>query len=374
MNKRILFLFLIIPLSLIAIYSCIDFDYFSKYKDKNLISHTALSDWSPSQSNTYMIYEPVTAADAGGTAGLPDASALIYRLENLNLFPNGDFEASTAGSIPAGWSGNGGTVTVQENPAPPAAPLHPLNGKAMYFDLGTGRHITFSLLSLLDGAPIDDSYVIRYNISSTKIGNINFTIENGADTRTIDPLISAIDTAYKVPEDFDKISPIEFTIDGGSDSFSIKNSKGYIDDIRVVKLKQIQEIYIEVPFNDTNRVDSLELMSGWYRFSIYVKADPSGGTANRFKAETVTLFAETLNTNIGNSSLLCFAADEYSSFNNWTKIYIDINIQIEKPSVQTENVIKLSIRPYCTKGGAITADSGSILVSNPSLEFSAEGF
>lgn len=378
--KRLLFFLLSAAAVLIFLYSCAIFDYFSGYAGKNLISHTTLSTWSTSHDAPYMGYESVSAAIAG-TTGLPDSSAQIYRIENKNLFPDGDFEASTAGVAPgsAGWSITAGTYLVRAETFP-----HPLNGNALYFDLDANEYISFDLNQLLDSAAIYNSYVIRFSISGSSTSDMTFVIEDASTTNitTYSSSIPAANTAYSFPEDFSTIPQTEFIIHSDDTEFFRINSststllpEGYIDNIRVVKSDQKQSLSVLLPFTDEDRIDSLELVSGWYRFSIYVKADPGAGTSNRFDSSAVTLTIEAIDDDnlAGSSYSESFRAEDYSSFSTWTQVYIDANLQIDEPAAADGNVIRLTFCPSCSLGAALGFDAGSILISNPSLQYSSTG-
>jgi hypothetical protein len=325
-----------------------------------------------------MGYETVTPAFAG-TSGLPDETAAIYRLENKNLMPDGDFEASTAGAAPnpAYWAPTGtGTHEIRNSG-------HPLNNNAMFFQETTTDYMTFDLDNLIDTALIYSSYVIRFSLSGDSTGDYQFRIDDagvGTDFIQYIPSIAVSSQAYNFPEDFDTVPQTEFSINSDTQVFRINSElpgnlfsqTGYIDDVRVVKSDQMQHLQRLLPYTDTGRVDSLELISGWYRFSIWVKADPGAGSNNRFSSDAATLTISALdNDGIGGSSKsLCFSASDYSSFTNWTKIYIDTELQIDAPASSDDNVIQLFICPCCSIGGARGADTGSILISSPSLEYS----
>ncbi|GAH76516.1 unnamed protein product, partial [marine sediment metagenome] len=72
-------------------------------------------------------------------------------------------------------------------------------------------------------------------------------------------------------------------------SLDLNNSQpqeGYIDNFRLIKTDISHKIRLFL----SRSGDTLEpLISGSYRFSVYVKVDPSAGTINRFSAGRVTL-------------------------------------------------------------------------------------
>ena len=261
---------------------------------------------------------------------------------------------------------------------------HALDGNALNFTQTSNQEISFDLNYLLDAASPYSTYVIRFSLDCDNTGDYIFFIDSvlGTDSTSFIPNISNSSTHLNFPEDFSTVPQTEFVIHTLDDEvFRINRDdseyvqSGYIDNIRVVKSDQSQVLSILLPYTDESRVDNLELISGWYRFSIYVKADPQTGSGNRFDADAVTLGIQAIDDDgvAGSSKSLCFNASEYSSFSDWTQVYLDANLQIDAPADASTNVIKLSISPCCTVSGALEADAGSILISTPALEFSPTG-
>jgi len=368
-----------ILISTTVIASCINPDYFTVYSGKNLVAHKLLSDWSTNQSTVYMNYAPVSAAVAG-TTGLPDSSALIYRLENKNLMPNGDFEATAIDAVPAGWTAPmGGTHQVKNT-------VHHLSGKALLFNQAATEYLSFNLNSLSDTALINCSYVFRFRLEGNSSQAFDFEIEDTSTSGNIIkyyPNITAIGQGYSVPDDFNEVPLTDFLIHSGDSEVFRINFKtsgtpqiGYIDDLRIIKSDQAQHLIAELPYADPGRVDSLQLISGTYRFSIYVKADPeTASTNNSFNSNAVTLKIEAIDPDGsgGSSKYQSFSAADNSSFSDWTKIYIDTPLQINIPADTSSTVIRLSVSPCDTSGGSMSIDAGSILISNPQLLFSESG-
>lgn len=354
--------------------ACIVPDYFTAYAGKNLVGHEALSGWSINQNTTYMRYEAVSTVT---TTGLPDETALIYRLENKNLFPNGDFEGIAIGALPVAWTQVGGTNSI-------AAAEPPMTGQALSFDLIQSEYIEYDLETLTDGLITDSSYLFRFDLAGAA-QPYKFDIENTTAGGTLIPYtftISKPNTAYAIPEDISTASLTDFLVYSDSEVFRI-NSKtggipqtGYIDNFRVIKLDQVQELSINLPYEDADRIDSLGLISGTYRFSIWVKADADAVTTNNsFNSNVVTLKIESFDPDGtgGSSTTGSFEASDNSSFTGWTNIYIDEQLQIDEPIDTSSTIIKLSVSPCDYTGGAITADAGSILISTPELLLSSDG-
>ncbi len=373
-----LFLKIFTVFSLLTLLTGCSYDYFSRYESKNLIQHLSLADWTLSVSTTYMDYSTVTAAVAG-TSGLPDAAAAIYCIENLNLVPDGDFEATTpdTNSFPAGWdNSNADAGDGVESGSP-------IDGQALRFDEGIGEYLTYDVNTISDGAIPDSNYLLRFDLSGDNTGNYYFRIEDtsgSGNVTTYSANLLQSGTAFAFPADFSSISLTEFLIHtDDSEVFHINLSDvtlqaGYIDNFRIVKSDQDQNISIELPFIDENRIDSLNLISGYYRFSVWVKADPNAGVSNTFAAEAVSLSISSLDEEglASRANSAAFDASDYSSFSNWTEIYIDAELQIALPYWGETTVIKLQISPGDITAGASGIDSGSILVSTPGLYYSPD--
>ncbi|MBI9106264.1 MAG: hypothetical protein JEZ04_05915 [Spirochaetales bacterium] len=358
--------------------ACIGPDYFSAYYAKNLVGHKLLSTWAVNQSSIYIKYEAVTTAS---TTGLPDETALIYRLENRNLVPNGDFEGIAPGPLlPAGWAEFGtGTNSI-------AAAVPIMTGQALSFALTGSDYIEYSLNTLTAGLITDGTYLFRFDLAGAA-QSYKFNIDDTAPGGTLVTYFFTLPTAnlaYAIPESISTAPLTEFLVHSNLEVFRI-NSKlagtgtpqtGYIDNFRVIKSDQVQELAINLPFEDAERVDSLNLLSGTYRFSLWVKSDTDAATTNNsFNSKAVTLKMEAFDPDGtgGSVAFQSFSASDYSSFTGWTQIYIDAVLQIDEPADTANTVIKLSVSPCDCTGGAITTDTGSILISTPELLYSSNG-
>ncbi|MDC7226536.1 MAG: hypothetical protein PQJ61_07205 [Spirochaetales bacterium] len=380
MSKSWVFKIILVLIIIYAVGGCGDFDYFTEYDDVNLIGHTLLSDWATTQNTTYMTYESVASATAG-TSGLPDSSALIYRLEINNLVPDGDFEVGPDLAT-SGWTAvlTTGTALLDSGP-------HELDGNAIYFDLSNTEYIEYDLSQMADG-PVDDSlYVFRFSLQGSATGNYYFEI-----SETSTPIInqftpyipnSGTNEQLAVPFDFNELTTPEFLIyDWENQVFRInfetdgKVQEGYFDNFRIVKSDQTHYLQTELTVYDSNRTDELPLISGTYRFSVYVKADPElASRPNSFDTDSVMLMVESLDPDslTDATSMQSFDAEDYDDFTDWTEIYMDVTLQIDETEDTEEAVIRLTVSPTNSIGGALTMDAGSILISTPSLKFSSDG-
>ncbi|MDC7124799.1 MAG: hypothetical protein PQJ46_04490, partial [Spirochaetales bacterium] len=154
MKKRQKFwIFLLFTILTISLASCSlinsDFDYFSDYSDVNLINSQPLSDWSTTRdTENYMGYEEVDTSITS-TDGLSDENLTIYRLENKNLVPSGDFEGISTLAA-AGWVESGGDNSIISSG-------HNLDNNALRFDLVRGYYISYDLNQLSDGAVVNST-------------------------------------------------------------------------------------------------------------------------------------------------------------------------------------------------------------------------
>ena len=353
------------------IYSCIQPDYFTRYDNKNLVSHFDFTDWARDQDSTYMDWAEVSAAAAGGTSGLPDESAKIYRLEMKNLVPGGDF-GSAATIADAGWTVTGGSLSLATSTV--------LGSRALAFTIdSSGEYAEFKLDST---AVNNSSYLFRFDLTSTNTGSLAFQTKTDISSPEYKPSIKTANHIYRVPEDFeaDEIPSTEFSVyDNSTDSFRIiysgGNTTGYVDNFRIVKTDQTHYSRLSLPYTDENRVDDLALIGGTYRFSIYVKADPQAGSGNHYAADAVTLLMESFddqNPSSVSTPPTSFSSSDYSGFSEWTKLSVDMETQITIPEDGTSTVLRLSVCPGDARSTA-SLDACSILLSNPSLCYSADG-
>jgi len=105
--KRIFFGLAALFIMAFGISTCQQTDLFPEYRGTNLINSIPFADWTPDQTDPYMNYEQVTGTGYEPPSG--HSGAEVYRLEIKNLISNGDFETSTVGAAPAGWTAyNGG--------------------------------------------------------------------------------------------------------------------------------------------------------------------------------------------------------------------------------------------------------------------------
>jgi len=388
MKRRGIIIILCIPF----LFSCPTEDYFSHIEGLELLTtdDRAFIGWTTEYSKTVsMDYLEFTeaSADAGSTDGL-SADASIYRLELVNLVKNGDFEEA----LSADWT------AVDQNPLGTTLEMqivagtgqYAMAGNVLYFNIeDPNDYLDLNLLSALNGFEEGGRYVLRYNLKSINTGGITFEqrfreAENDAVEWSFD--ITTKYRLYEIPYDFEAVdSSFDYNADQGS-FFTIGASqksgttqKGYLDNLRAGRTDVQSRLVFDVPWRDGGRPD---LLSGYYRFSVMVKNDPTvtPNTANRIPARDICLGISTQN---GYTSETFHQAWEESSdgtnWAEWTEVYVvtDNSVQIDRPAGTMEIMdyypLELKIIPADPTGGSDTYDVGSILIAEPSLEFSADG-
>lgn len=338
------------------------------------------------QTTTYADYVQigaVTAAQAGTTAGLDiDYVDYIYRLSITNLIPNGDFESA----LSADWVDVGGATssTVGDPGHTNIASVDFFQGDVLSFNTiqpSTDRiELDLDIVSydtLITGA----FYLIRYDFSSISPGTKYFQMQGLGDQGIWTPNIDLENTVYSLPADF-TVPGLEtqfwsettniFTI--GTTEVGGSAMSGYMDNLRMLRTDIENRIVLEVPWStEGTRPD---LVSGHYRFSVYIKNIPlSELPANEFQSKSVTLGIST--TFGGLNSIYNQAVhqsdDPGANWDEWTQISVDSFLQVDEPATDpTDTVIFLCITPT-NKQSATFKDVGSVLIAAPSLHYSSDG-
>ena len=352
----------LVLLPLFLLFSCNTSDLFEEYRGVNLISSYAFDSagWTKDRSESYyMNFESVTAAEAGTTSGLPDGAA-IYRLEIPNLMPDGDFETTTAGSLPAGWSDTGGTNQVAATG---------IYGQSLAYDIDNTQRLNFTLSTVADSFSANGYYLIRFLLNQPAAV---FDYHDGTSSSFLAKPwklagLSGV-TAFPTTEDDPEIlaqTGGTFSINDIAQTESIVQS-GKLDNFRVVRTDISNTVSLNVPYQETDRLD---LLPGTYRFSVYIKQEPASNISptvkNRFPATGITLQIEGTPDYISNGYAYAvhYPTDEGVDWSSWTQISVDIHGL--NPSSQPDVGIDVSITPNDIND----KDVGSILIASPSLEF-----
>jgi hypothetical protein len=362
----------VLPLVLLA--ACVPPTNFDDFIGVNLIKDTGgdLSQWTADQSTTYMTLAPAGELFTDGSTA--------YRLEIRNLFKNGDFETFAVGPLPpnSGWSdvGSGNAFSVELNDNSNGATT--IDGNSLFFSVNGGNRISYDLANgSADGMVPGKTYLIRFKFSIT---TTEFELSYNDNSSDLHPWnLSGINAPNITPfpppgQDFSFI-----TTAGISQCFSINPvavtstaHAGYIDDIRLAKIDAPCRISFQVPFSQAGRPN---LIPGTYRFSFFVKADPSvtPATPNRFPANGVSFAVDGLTDGTLTYSVRPTAAhptDSGADWSQWTELSEDFpEPSIPDTSAPDLKMLKLSLTPTDVNGGALSEDVGSVLIANPRLEF-----
>jgi hypothetical protein len=149
---------------------------------------------------------------------------------------------------------------------------------------------------------------------------------------------------------------------------------GYMDNLRMLRTDIENRIVLEVPWSaGGTRPD---LVSGFYRFSLYIKnIPPAELPANEFQSKSVTLGI--LNTPGGLNSIYNQAVHQSNdagvNWDEWTQISVDSFLQVDRLATDpTDPVIFLCITPTNVQSAPFK-DVGSILIAAPGLRYSSDG-
>ena len=334
----------------------------SEYQGKNYIESTPLdaaleTDWVRTDvSGTYISFTAVVPAS---TTGLPAGTTDYSRLEILNLLPDGGFDGDITGTTPDNWTVTGGTGTVV---AGDADTIHPGNN-SLRFNINATQRIYFDLDTVLtDGAVDNADYLINFKFNRA-VSNLTAVFEyNDNAAQYSGGIWKPKTTVASSGNNYDIFNESLITAKATGDYLSIgsipaddDSQSGNIDDVKVVRVDMPYNIDLTVPYTASGRP---ELISGKYRFSIYVmkedSADINPATPNRFPAETVTLYINNDPTAVDVTSV---------TDSVWVKISAEQFIQI------TENdTISLSVTPNNSTSPYLR-DAGSILIAAPELYY-----
>lgn len=347
--------------AVIALSSCEqDPTILTEYEGVNLIANKGFDspDWVPDQGSTYMLFEEATGFDPPADA----AGAAVYRLEIKNLVTDGEFEENIVG----GASADAWTATGAPGAAAEVAQIPDFEGNCLSFAVTQPTDtVEFDLTTISDYREYS-GYIIRFGLKVYDEKQYWFyfpsydsvTFQENLRTITIEDL----SRRYEFPDDF-ALTTSGYTSTPGPDTFYMTQQvqSGYIDNFRVIRSDIPLRLRITLPWADAERPENLPLVSGWYKFSVYVKSDPAAaGTPNSFASGDVTIGVE-------NSTAVFPEIDSSVSLSDWTQVSTVLFVQINTPANTAEHVLELSVSPTDLKY-ANSRDSGSLLITAPSLE------
>ena len=326
----------------------------------------------------YIELTELAPAGYGSDVGLP-SGATVYRLETLNLLPDGDFEASTVGVPPDGWDliGSPSEFRVLDAPMDPA--------------FGTGSYLSFNV-----GAPGTGGRINLDNLHYSIVGNatyhIQFEVIRRSDAAELlldygnDDPISPVSyltlflgsAAWYFRQDgeppvlerfpgvkdlFDR-SPLFYSSPTGPDFLYVgsptqsQGSNGFADNIRIGRLDNLPHWRLPVAAEHDG---ALDLVPGRYRFRLFVKSEidaqvtPAPAGLNRFRSDQITI-------GIDNSFRTYAGADYSISSGGWTEIIS--SFRLTTADLAGAPTIAIQITPSGLDSPAV----GSILIAAPRLE------
>ena len=346
----------ILLLTLPLLISCPIADPFAELEGINLLSteEIAFTGWAVGYSKT-VAYDYLTFSTSTETG--PASGDTVRRIELVNLVPNGDFEAA----ISSEWSSDTGT--------PPNTTSNHLN-----YNLGKNDRVNYNMTDasngLLDGLVSEASYIIHFDIRSSITGTSYFEYRLPRHAWNVD--IKSTTATYKFPAEFHDIVDSSFTKSDSTSIFSIgtidggPTMAGYIDNLRITRTDVDSCLSITIPVTSTGRAD---LLSGMYKFTVYVKNDPdvTPTTPNRMPAEYLTMcIASPDGATISNLTAQSFSED----WSEWTACSVTGQIQIDNDA---ESALRLRVSPTDMYSASYKRTLGSLLISSPVLEFSSDG-
>ncbi len=374
----------------IVLASCSSESRFGAYEGVNLVSAYSLgTDWvpdyntasSPSAANSGGIY--MTYEDSGETYN----GAPAYRLRTVNLFPNGDFEDVTKAGTHADWLNSDATYTSYS-----VATTDVIQGSYSLTCRISNQSalIYFPLDSLADAFPEKIPYTFRFSLAYLdNKSNAAFEINGSTVLSDVQKTLSlanpsgAADTTFTYPDDFtdspfdnttfrnDAATPLYFYLN----TLSVTDARGpqsvSLDKIRFLRSDLGYKIRLKLFRTAAGR---LELLSGTYRLSVYVKQDPNAGASNVFPASRISLginrtYDSVTKTFLDDGSKGIAATSDWSG---WTQVSATFkNVQVDTYG-SAYPCLELTISATDSAGDA-TRDVGSILISSPSLEFLPDG-
>jgi hypothetical protein len=386
-------------------------DYFSDYRGKNLLSNTGFS------SGKWALVSDSTSSDAGynptpsnfmnWVAASSDTNLTsayrsdsnggsAYRLEILNLIPDGDFETETSSATsfttPAStfWathmSSSNTLVFSSSGTDSNGVPLS-INHNTMNFgSAGTNDYVTLDVGSAVGAAtwvsPNPWTYTAAqyqfhmdfYNASEAET-TLTMALTQGSSTTSWDQsnLTQHGTTLYSVSE-FIPIGNTTTSIAIGSTSFQ---DTAYIDNVRLVNASIDPSVKLSYSSLSSGTLQLLPgTKSGAYVFSLYVRDDPTADqtstaathASNRFYASGLTVTV-TAAVKSGSGTYTAFVARPSGGWTSWTKLSFNMGFDFVDNDSQLNGSPALTIRLSPTDTTTASRDAGSLLIAEPSLTY-----
>lgn len=384
------------PLAAVLLTSCQEGSGFGDFANTNLIASrgfgSTASDgtqlWTADDTTgAYMTWEEESAvAPPSGSSGP------VYRMEVINLFQDGDFEAFAPGDPLPGteWAEDGDSA---------ADIVNALDGRALslaFVDAEVRLYIDLDGAGgLRDGTGasafgVNREYSIHFDFvpTATELGiELNNNVEadsTGTGAGNTDQLRIAIQAARQnqrlefpgsiANPPLNTLSVVNagysFFNLGGFSSTAQANFSGDIDNLRFVEIGRPYYIRMPVPYSDTDRPDLVP--GGTYTVFLQVRLDPDVGAVNNRLAARQIAIGIAGSQAISSGAVSAEQVDTRSVGSSWTQVSVEIPGPTF-PGVEfdgEDTILFVAISPTFTPGGAPTTDAGSILVADPQLFWS----
>ncbi|QEN09328.1 hypothetical protein EXM22_15575 [Oceanispirochaeta crateris] len=424
--KRLIGLFAAMATAALTL-TCTVSDLFSEYDGQSFLSTTSLQsdnwelmpDYSFETGTTaedYMDYSLESAT--GGPNGGP-----VYRLEIKNLLQNGDFEDTSASPAYSPWFIYD-EVTPEIVASPAASVIDVITGtneisnRTVFFSTDTGYRAAIKLKDSFVNPETyisDQNYVFNFSYRTASIikmffepdwsessggflDTYGFQSSGGAGGSQEDTSLSNNNIFAPIdPELAEARGPNVFGAQNTSyptlgDTWTFatdKSQSGYFDNFRIVRDTAGDfDLRLRLKLDLDHRQD-LELIPGYYRFSVYVK-DETITSLNTFNSDRVELSITGYDTSnqISTEDSQVFYKDEtlhdlYSQSgegytgdwsSSWIQLVLASDKLIQLPNISQDPVMELTISPSnpgTSDAGWNRLTAGSVLISEPVLEYSS---
>lgn len=375
MKVRILLLIIIIVLSSCPFLE----DKFEPYRGTNLIAGADYSTAVPDgAADVYLSFAPAAETYNGSQA---------YVLTYNNLFPDGMFESGITN-----WTGTNTT------PAYQTSDPNLINGGTMVVDIAVNNALVQADLHTLTDSLENGTYNVKflYRADSTIRCQVNADpsysswSSGGGDGGSIDSPSFDNLNSFPPPDEFLEgagstvfaitnaagTNQFNFGLDKGSNSQIADTFKAYIDDFRIVRTDQYY--FLQYDIAGTHSA-ALPLVSGMYRFSLYIKNNPAAGSNNVFDSNSITMQLTAINKDLAPATARTVFHEKAGGWDSWTKVYVDMTVELSEEyppegSASPAPLFQLSVSPVDFVNGGEAVTAGSLLVSSPSFELFPDGY
>ena len=326
----------------------------------------------PDNGFEYVVLEELGPAEYGTSAGLPDG-ARVYRLENPNLLPDGDFEetAPGPGMVPPRWEIEGIPLFEVVDEGTP----HLVTGNHLSFTIGSptelaridlGTHLADELVGTgiyhiqfdIVRRAADSSLMLDFGEGSMSYLALNTSdwifLTDGSPPR-LEPFPRRDGTLFDRPGTFYANAAGTGFLYVGS-PYQSGASDGHLDNIRIGRLDVLPHWALPLT---TDSETGLDLIPGAYRIRLFVKSElddqVTPNAPNRFRSGSISLGA--------NNRFATFSATQSGwSATQWVELIHEITLSADDLTATPALTLQLS------PSGPDRPAVGSILISSPVLE------